>query len=288
MQLLRDAYREAAGHARPGAPKGLPIGEAEAEARRLTESLRSRRLHLMGGQSPGSPEWKTPAAWPQPRVVDPGPAPASAAPIPSDAVVLFNGGSLDAWKGGEQWHVADGVATVGKGTIQTKQGFGDCQVHLEFRTPTPPKGKGQGRGNSGIFLMDRYEIQLLDSFPDGSDGPVTYFDGQCGALYKQQPPAVNASRRPGEWQTYDILFTRPRFAADGSMEKPARISMLHNGVAIHSDTVIKGNTFFHAPPSYERHDDAMPITLQDHGDPVQFRSIWVRPFEPLVPTPKAR
>jgi hypothetical protein len=203
-------------------------------------------------------------------------------------VVLFNGGSLDAWKGGEQWHVADGVATVGKGTIQTKQGFGDCQVHLEFRTPTPPKGKGQGRGNSGIFLMDRYEIQLLDSFPDGSDGPVTYFDGQCGALYKQQPPAVNASRRPGEWQTYDILFTRPRFAADGSMEKPARISMLHNGVAIHSDTVIKGNTFFHAPPSYERHDDAMPITLQDHGDPVQFRSIWVRPFEPLVPTPKAR
>ena len=287
LKVLRDAYVAAAGHLRPGVAAGLPIAEAEARARAITESLRSRRLHLMGGQSPGSPEWKTPAAWPEPRVVDPGPAPASAAPIPSDAVVLFNGGSLDAWKGGEQWHVADGVATVGKGTIQTKQGFGDCQVHLEFRTPTPPKGKGQGRGNSGIFLMDRYEIQLLDSFPDGSDGPVTYFDGQCGALYKQQPPAVNASRRPGEWQTYDILFTRPRFAADGSMEKPARISMLHNGVAIHSDTVIKGNTFFHAPPSYERHDDIMPITLQDHGDPVQFRSIWVRPFAPLVPTPKA-
>jgi hypothetical protein len=285
LKLLRDAYVAAAGHLRPGVAPGLPIAEAEAKARAITDSLRSRRLHLMGGQAGGSVEWKTPATWPQPQVVDPGPAPAAPAPIPSDAVVLFDGRGLDAWKGAENWTVADGVATVRKGTIQTKEAFGDCQLHLEFRTPTPPKGKGQGRGNSGVFLMDRYEIQLLDSFQDGTDGPVTYFDGQCGGLYKQQPPAVNATRRPGEWQTYDILFTRPRFAADGSVEKPARISVLHNGVAIHNDTVIKGNTFFNKPPAYERHDDAMPITLQDHGDPVQFRSIWVRPFAALVPVP---
>ncbi|MEI8228486.1 MAG: DUF1080 domain-containing protein, partial [Planctomycetota bacterium] len=165
-----------------------------------------------------------------------------------------------------------------------KQGFGDCQLHIEFRMPTPPSGKGQGRGNSGVFLMGKYEIQVLDSFEDGTDGPVTYHDGQCGALYKQQPPAVNACRKPGEWQTYDILFTRPRFNADGSIAKPGRISMLHNGLAIHSDTVIKGNTFYHAPPSYTAHPDALPIALQDHGNPVQFRSIWVRPFEPVAPT----
>jgi hypothetical protein len=132
--------------------------------------------------------------------------------------------------------------------------------------------------------MDHYEIQVLDSFQDGTDGPVTYHDGQCGSLYKQQPPAVNACRAPGAWQSYDILFTRPRFAADGTLEKPGRVSVLHNGVAIHSDTVIKGDTFFHAPPSSTAHPDALPIRLQDHGDPVQFRSIWIRTFEPVKPT----
>ena len=215
-------------------------------------------------------------------------APASDAtlpqPPPGDAIVLFDGKSLEPWKNGENWKVIDGVATVGKGPIETKQGFGDCQLHIEFRMPTPPSGKGQGRGNSGVFLMGKYEIQVLDSFEDGTDGPVTYHDGQCGALYKQQPPAVNACRAPGEWQTYDILFTRPRFNADGSIAKPGRISMLHNGLAIHSDTVIKGNTFYDAPPSYTAHPDTLPIALQDHGNPVQFRSIWVRPFEPVAPS----
>jgi len=202
--------------------------------------------------------------------------------VPSDAIVLFDGKSLEAWSNGENWQVADGIATVGKGGIQTKQDFGDCQLHIEFRTAADTTGKGQQRSNSGVFLMGKYEIQILDSFQDGTDNPVTYFDGQCGAIYKQQPPAVNACRRPGEWQTYDILFRRPRFHADGTLAAPGRVSMLHNGVAIHADTVLKGNTFFNAPPSYTAHADALPLALQDHGNPVQFRSIWIRPFEPLV------
>jgi hypothetical protein len=259
------------------------VAEAEAEAAALTESIRSRRLHLLGRQREGSIEWVNPIAWPQPRAVDPGPAPAAPAPIPADAIVLFDGTSLERWTNGKNWAVADGVATVGKGAIQTKQGFGDCQLHVEFRIPTTTSGTGQQRSNSGVFLMGKYEIQILDSFQDGTDAPVTYFDGQCGALYKQQPPAVNACRPPGAWQTYDILFTRPRFTADGRLERPARVSVLHNGVAIHSDTVIKGDTFYHQPPGYTAHADALPISLQDHGNPVQFRSIWVRPFEPVVP-----
>jgi hypothetical protein len=282
MKVLRDAYLAAAGHLRPGMPTGLPIGDAEAKAREITESIRSRRLQLRG-EKHASGEWRMPIVWPRPRPVDPGPAPANPAPVPADAIVLFDGKSLDSWVGGENWPVADGVATVGKGSIQTKQAFGDCHLHVEFRLPAPATGKGQGRGNSGIFLMSEYEIQVLDSFEDGTDGPLTYPDGQCGALYKQQPPAVNACRKPGEWQTYDILFTRPRFRGDGSLAKPGRVSVLHNGVAIHSDTVIKGDTVWHEPPSYKAHADALPISLQDHGNPVQFRSIWVRPFEPVVP-----
>jgi lysophospholipase L1-like esterase len=285
MEILRDAYLPAAGHLRPGVRTGLPLGEAEAKARAVTESLRSRRLHLMGRQRQGSIEWLNPIEWPKPRVVDPGPEPTASVPPPADAIVLFDGTSLAAWTNGEHWKVADGIATVGKGDIRSKQAFGDCQIHLEFRIPTDTEGKGQQRSNSGLFLMDTYEIQILDSFQDGTDKPVTYFDGQCGALYKQQPPAVNACRKPGAWQTYDVLFTRPRFHDDGMLASPGRVSVLHNGIAIHLDTVIKGNTFYHAPPSYTRHADALPIRLQDHGNPVQFRTIWVRPFEPLAPIP---
>jgi len=283
LKLLRDAYLAAAGHQRPGVAAGLAVAEAEAKAARLTESIRSRRLQLAGRQQ-GTPEWKNPVAWPRPRVVDPGPAPTGPTPVPSDAIVLL-GKDLAAWNDADTWKVEDGVATVGQGQITTKQGFGDCHLHVEFRLPSPAVGKGQGRGNSGVFLMGKYEIQVLDSFEDGTDGPLTYPDGQCGALYKQQPPAVNACRRPGEWQTYDILFTRPRFAADGSLEKPGRVSVLHNGVAIHSDTVIKGPTAYNMPPTYEPHADALPIAIQDHGNPVQFRTIWIRPFEPVQPRP---
>jgi len=287
MKLLRDAYREAAGHARPGTPSGLPIAVAEAAARRLTESIRSRRLQLRGAKHE-SGEWRMAIEWPRPRVVDPGPAPERPAPIPADAVVLFAGQDMAAWENGASWAVADGAVTVGKGPIVSKQGFGDCQVHVEFRTPSPATGAGQGRGNSGIFLMGKYEIQLLDSFEDGTDEPLTYPDGQCGALYKQRPPAVNACRKPGEWQTYDILFTRPRFTAEGVLDAPGRVSVIHNGIAIHADTVIRGETFWHQPPAYEQHPDALPLSIQDHGNPVQFRSIWVRPFEPVTPKPLRR
>jgi lysophospholipase L1-like esterase len=284
MKLLSDAYREAAGHARPGTPQGLSIAAAEAEARRLTESLRSRRLQLRGTKH-ASGEWRMAIEWPWPKVVDPGPAAERPAPIPADAVVLFDGHDMSAWQNGDDWKVADGVVTVGKGQIVSKQGFGDCQVHVEFRLPSPATGKGQGRGNSGVFLMGKYEIQVLDSFEDGSDGPLTYPDGQCGALYKQRPPAVNACRKPGEWQSYDILFTRPRFAADGTLDTPGRISVVHNGIAIHSNAEILGETFWHQPPGYQQHPDALPLAIQDHGNPVQFRSIWVRPFEPAQPQP---
>jgi len=284
MTILRDAYLAAAGHLRPGITSGLPIGEAEAKARRITDSLRSRHDYLLGRKFPSS-EWKSAIQWPRPRVVDPGPAPENPAPIPADAVVLFDGKSLDAWHGGEKWAIENGIATVRGATITTKENFGDCQLHVEFRTPKPASGAGQGRGNSGVYLMGKYEIQILDSFEDGTEGPLTYPDGQCGSLYKQQPPAVNACRAPGEWQTYDIFFTRPRFAADGSLEKPGRVSVLHNGVAIHADTVILGTTSWADPPRYEQHAEALPLSLQDHGNPLQFRSVWVRPFEKVSPTP---
>jgi hypothetical protein len=136
--------------------------------------------------------------------------------------------------------------------------------------------------------MGLYEIQVLDSFEDGTDGPLTYPDGQCGALYKQQPPMVNACRPPGEWQSYDILFTRPRFAEDGSLERAGRVSVLHNGITIHADTEILGPTAWHRPPQATPHADALPIMIQDHGNPVQFRSIWIRPLEPLRPTETPR
>jgi lysophospholipase L1-like esterase len=283
MEILRDAYLAAAGHLRPGVTPGLAVAEAEAKAALLTASLRDRRLQLRG-RTHESGEWRMPIEWPRPKVVDPGPAHAGPAPVPADAIVLFDGSGMEAWKNADTWRVADGVVTVGTGMIETKQDFGDCQLHVEYRMPTPPKGKGQARGNSGVFLMGLYEIQVLDSYEDGTDGPLTYPDGQCGALYKQQPPAVNACRAPGEWQTLDILFTRPRFTADGLLEKPGQVSVLHNGVAIHSGTVIKSSTQWHSPPQPKPHADALPIQLQDHGNPVQFRNIWIRPFEPVVPT----
>jgi len=284
LQILRDAYLAAGGHRRPGMKAGLPVPAAEARAALITASLRDRRPQLRGRKHP-SGEWQMPIEWPRPKVVDPGPAAAGPAPVPADAIVLFDGTSMAAWDNADGWRVGDGVVTVGKGMISTKQGFGDCQLHLEFRMPDPPVGQGQGRGNSGVYLMGLYEIQVLDSFEDGSDGPLTYPDGQCGAVYKQQPPAVNACRAPGQWQSYDILFTRPRFTADGLVERPARVSVLHNGVAIHSDTVIKGSTQWHVPPAYAAHADALPIQVQDHGSPVQFRNIWIRPFEPVQANP---
>ena len=227
---------------------------------------------------------------PRPPVVDPGPAPSAPLPVPSDAIRLFDGSNLDAFRGergGEaKWLVADGVMQVnGTGGIETKAEFGDCQLHVEWATPTPAKGSDQGRGNSGVYFFGRYEVQVLDSFEN-----ATYADGQAAALYGQTPPLVNASRKPGEWQTYDIVFKAPRFDADGKLATPARVTVLHNGVLVQLDTELFGETAHRKLPKYTAHGPQGRIRLQDHGDPIRFRNIWVRPLElerPSAPSDKA-
>jgi hypothetical protein len=224
-------------------------------------------------------EYKSGIVWPEPPVVDPG---TEGAP-PSDAVVLFDGQSLDSWEGGNKWKIDSGIATAAGGGITTKQKFGDCQVHVEFATPDEVKGSGQGRGNSGIYLMGRYEVQVLDSFDN-----KTYYDGQCASIYKQQPPTVNASRKPGEWQTLDIVFTAPRFLDDGSLKSPGYVTVLHNGLVVHNHFELQGSTSYTEPPKYTAHADKEPIQIQFHGNPVKFRNIWVREnVQPLVGLPPA-
>jgi hypothetical protein len=212
-------------------------------------------------------EWKSGIVWPEPPVVDPG----SATVPPSDAVVLFDGTDMSKWNGGDAWEVKDGYVVSRRRSIRTKDSFGDCQIHVEFATPDVVKGRGQGRGNSGVYIMDRYEVQILDSYEN-----KTYFDGQCGAVYKQMPPMVNACRKPGEWQTYDILWEAPHFKADGGVEKPAYVTVLHNGVVVQNHTALLGSTEYDKPPHYDKHPERGPILLQWHGNPVRFRNIWVR------------
>lgn len=219
-------------------------------------------------------EYKSGIIWPEPKMVAPGKTDAEP---PADAIVLFDGKDLSKWKDGENWEIKDGVATAKKSGITTKDSFGDCQLHLEFATPEKVEGNGQGRGNSGVYLMQKYEVQILDSI----DNP-TYFDGQCASIYKQSPPMVNASRKPGEWQTYDIIFTAPRFGEDGKVSKPAYVTVMHNGVLVHNHFELLGGTFYDRAPVYQKHADKMPIHLQFHGNPVKFRNIWIRPIEPLV------
>jgi hypothetical protein len=219
-------------------------------------------------------EYKSGIVWPEPPVVDAGPPGGP----PSDAMVLFDGTDLAQFDGGEKWEIQDGFAIARDGGIRTKQEFGDCQLHLEFATPPEVSGRGQGRGNSGVYLMDRYEVQILDSFEN-----ETYFDGQCGAIYKQQPPTVNASRKPGEWQTYDILFTAPRFDENGELAAPGYVTVLHNGVAIHNHFELQGSTSYTEPPKYSPHPEKQPFSIQFHGNPVWFRNIWIREnVRPLV------
>ena len=220
---------------------------------------------------------------PQPPVVTPGTVSTPEGPgkAPSDAVVLFDGRDASAWRAQDGspagWKVQDGTLVVtsaktpGGGPIFSKQAFGDCQIHLEFATPTPAKGKGQGRGNSGLIVMSRYEIQLLDCFEN-----PTYPDGTTTAVYGQTPPLVNACRPPGEWQTYDVAFTAPRFKDDGSVATPAYITVFHNGVLTQNHTASLGSVVWKKVAQYEKHADKEPIMLQDHGDPVRFRNIWVR------------
>jgi len=210
---------------------------------------------------------------PLPPVVDPG----STGRPPSDALVLFDGADLSQWrmKGGEpaQWRVAGGYVEIvpGSGDLVTTRAFGDCQLHLEWATPASPKGEGQDRGNSGVFLMGRYEVQVLDSYRSR-----TYADGQAAAIYGQFPPLVNASRAPGEWQEYDIVFHRPRFGQDGRLVSPARMTVFHNGVLVQDNVELAGATVHRARASYTAHPDRLPLLLQEHGNPVRYRNIWVR------------
>ena len=216
---------------------------------------------------------------PQPPIVTPGTASTQDVPgqAPSDAVVLFDGRDLLKWRGqGDNpagWKVEDGamVAVPRAGTVTTKDEFGDCQLHIEFASPDPPKGRDQGRGNSGVLFFGRYEIQVLDSYDN-----LTYPDGQAAAIYGQTPPLVNASRRPGVWQTYDIAFIAPRFETDGSLRTPAYVTMFHNGVLVHNHTAVIGAMAFRALAKYTAHGPKGPISLQDHGNPVRYRNVWVR------------
>jgi Domain of Unknown Function (DUF1080) len=219
------------------------------------------------------------SARPQPPVVTPGPA-GPPVPAPSDAVILFDGRDLSGWTDAKgqpvKWKVENGYfEVVAKGgDIRTAKGFGDCQLHVEWMAPAPAKGADQDRGNSGVFLMGLYEVQVLDCYVNR-----TYADGMTAALYGQHPPLVNACRPPGEWQTYDIVFHRPRFDKDGAVLTPARMTVFHNGLLVHDNDVLTGPTAHKARPPYKMHDDRLPIGLQDHGHPVRFRNIWLRELE---------
>ena len=191
---------------------------------------------------------------------------------PSDAIVLFDGSDLSEWRE-PGWKVDGGAVTVvaETGSLVTKSTFGDVQLHIEWRTPAVVEGEGQGRGNSGIFLMERYEVQVLDSYENS-----TYVNGQAGSIYKQHAPLVNASRGPGEWQSYDILCTAPRVRSDGSLERSAIFTVFHNGVLIQNHVEVKGTTTNIGEPKYEPHPAKAPLALQDHGNPVSYRNIWIR------------
>ncbi len=205
---------------------------------------------------------------------------------PADAIILFDGKNLDEWasvkdKSEAKWTVSENMFTVKKGTgnIQTKKSFTDYQLHIEWKIPVNITGDGQGRGNSGIFLASTgsgdngYELQVLDSYNN-----VTYSNGQAGSIYKQFIPLVNASKKPGEWQSYDVVWISPVFNEDGSIKTPARVTVLHNGVLIQNNIELKGETVYIGAPFYKKHGPS-PIKLQDHGDPspaISFRNIWVR------------
>jgi 3-keto-disaccharide hydrolase len=213
-------------------------------------------------------------AWtPVPPVVTPGLNQAA----PSDAIILFRGTNLDAWSGEKGasagWTVENGTLTIKPdgGAIATRQSFADCQLHLEWRTPAAVSGKGQGRGNSGIFLQGRYEVQVLDSYNN-----PTYSNRQASSVYEQHMPQVNASRPPGEWQTYDIVYRAPRFNNDGSVKSPGFITVLQNGVLVQDHVEIKGGTNHRGQPKYEKHPFQQPLVLQNHQNPVSFRNIWIR------------
>ena len=217
---------------------------------------------------------------PVPAVVTPGTASTQDAPgkPPSDAIVLFDGKDLSQWvvkKDGSpaKWKVETGYFEVvaKTGDMRTKDSFGDCQLHVEFREPDPPKGEDQDRGNSGVFLMGLYEIQVLDSY-----NSKTYADGQASAVYGQYPPLVNASRAPGQWQTYDIIWHGPRFDTAGKLAHPAHVTVFHNGILTQDNVELTGPTGHHVRPPYTPTPEKLPLALQDHNHPVRYRNIWIR------------
>lgn len=217
-------------------------------------------------------DWRSGIAWTKPAVVTPGEKPGDP---PSDATILFDGTDMSAWNK-QIWDVKDGVMTVkpGSGSIETKEKFGSVQLHIEFATPEKVEGSGQGRGNSGVFFGP-YEVQVLDSYEN-----ETYFDGQCGSIYKQRPPLVNVCRKPGQWQTYDIVFNRPELKIENGkvveVVRPGYVTVFQNGVLVINHHEIEGTTFYHIPPEYQTHGDKLSIGLQDHGNLTKFRNIWIR------------
>jgi mannose-6-phosphate isomerase-like protein (cupin superfamily) len=213
---------------------------------------------------------------PQPIVVTPGPAPLNPVPPPADATVLIGSGDdLGAWQmmdgSPAAWTMARGIVETGKGVMRTRAEFTDFQLHVEFATPTEVKGDSQGRGNSGVFLLGKFEVQVLDSYHN-----PTYPDGQAAAMYGQHPPLVNASRPPGQWQTYDIVFTAPRFKGDGTLIQPAIVTVVHNGIVVQNAQRFWGPTAHKKIDPYTPDTERGPIALQDHGNPVRYRNVWVR------------
>lgn len=247
---------------------GSPVSGAEQKGLGYqdTPMIPGTRWHVHDGERP------------QPKVITPGKTFSLEAPAPSDAVVLFDGHDLSKWrgeKGDPQWKVENGyMETTHTGRLRTKDEFGDFQLHLEFATPAKVEGSGQGRGNNGVNIYGRYEIQILDSYEN-----PTYPDGQAAAVYGQAPPLVNASKPPGEWQTYDIIWEGPLWDAQGKLVKKANVTVLHNGVVVHHKRELIGNTGHKIVGNYDRPQPPKGfIELYEHGNPVRFRNIWIRPL----------
>jgi hypothetical protein len=235
-------------------------------------ALISTSLSLFSQEDITDPKY-TEVWGPVPAIVTPGEGSAA----PSDAIYLFSGEDMSEWvdeKGNKPgWEVKDGIMTVvpKSGSIRTRQAFGDCQLHIEWRTPEKVVGESQGRGNSGVFFMGRYEIQILDNYNNR-----TYANGQAASVYKDSAPLVNACKAPGEWQSYDIVFMAPRFDKEGKLLREARFTVLHNGILVQNNVKVKGTTSYIGIHKYTPHPDRLPLGLQDHGNPVSFRNIWIR------------
>src|SRR5262249_11510739 len=271
-RALSASARETSGRATADAPKRDPREGGQASGQ--------PGANLGYDDTPMQPDGKGrthDGRRPQRRTANPGRAPAAPMPVPADAIVLIGSGDdLSAWRmsngSAATWTMKNGVVETGKGMIYTRAEFTDFQLHVEFATPSNVIGDSQGRGNSGVYLLGKFEIQVLDSYNN-----PTYPDGQAAAMYGQHPPPVNASRPPGQWQTYDIVFTAPRFT-DGKLERPAVVTVVHNGIVVQNAMSFWGPTAHKKIDTYTPDSAKGPIALQDHGNPVRYRNIWIRPL----------